>query len=104
MNDEDKMYLLIAGSIAAVFVILLVYSTIKKNENQPVVQASSAPVHLPASVTFGSPSNPTGYYKDTPQKALTQFDLTAVVQNEEKITWTDWLGRPRAISISRTVH
>ena len=28
----------------------------------------------------------------------------SLVQNEESITWIDWLGRERVITISRKVH
>jgi hypothetical protein len=34
--------------------------------------------------------------------ALTQSP--SLVQNEESITWIDWLGRERVITISRKVH
>lgn len=98
MDDNDKILLLFAGTLAAVIIGFVVYSIVKKNTAQPPV-----PIVLTGE-TQGSVFNPTGYYSDIPQKQPEQLPYTPIVQNEENIKWTDWLGRERVITISRVVH
>ena len=97
MNDNDKILLLFAGAIAAVVIGCVMYSMIKKNSVQPIV-----PIVLAGEAH--SVSNPTGYYNDIPQIQPERMPYTPIVQNEENIKWTDWLGRERVITISRVVH
>jgi len=98
MDDDDKILLIFFGSLAAIIIGVLAYSAMKKNAPAPPV-----PMILTGE-SQGTELNPTGYYQDIPKVQPSQIPYTPIVQNEENITWTDWLGRERVISISRMVH
>jgi len=100
MDDNDKILLLFAGTLVAVIIGLVVYSIAKKNA---VAVQPAVPITLTGE-SQGSIVNPTGYYQDAPQTQPDPLPYTPIVQNEENIKWTDWLGRERVISISRMVH
>ncbi len=99
--DNDNVILLLFGAIAVVALGYIAYSMYNKNN-----AISSTPVAMTLSEDFrGSPSNPVGYYHDTVKQPQTYSPANnAIVSNEENIKWTDWLGRDRTITISRTVH
>jgi hypothetical protein len=99
MANDDNIIVLFIGSVAAVIIAFFIYNAMssgKAKTYQPVVMPL---MKLPA----GSVSNPVGYYHDL-KPVQPSVPYESIVQNEEKITWTDWLGRERVISISRVVH
>jgi len=98
--DDDSMILLFIGSVAAVVIGFFIFSTMSTGR---VKETLPVTMNLTAGLPTGSATNPSGYYQDLkPAQATVPYE--AIVQNEEKITWTDWLGRERVISISRMVH
>jgi hypothetical protein len=99
--DDNDIILLFVGAIAIIGIGYIALSAYKKNT---VVQ--SAPITMTLKEDFkGTPDNPVGYYHDTVKQPQTYSPVTnSIVTNEENIKWTDWLGRDRTITISRTVH
>jgi hypothetical protein len=99
--DDDNVILLFVGAIALIAIGYFAFSAYKKTPVLP-----TAPVAMTLTEDFkGTPDNPVGYYHDTVKQPQTYSPTNnAIVSNEENIKWTDWLGRDRTITISRTVH
>jgi hypothetical protein len=105
MDEEQKVIYIICGSLALIVAGIIYYVWTRP-------KSSSVPVTL-ISTSSGSSSKPMEYYIDVPQSpAGSAPDVQihskntdpAIVQNEETIKWTDWMGKDRVISISRKVH
>jgi hypothetical protein len=95
---DDIIVLAFCGALAAFVIGYVTYRIMKQND-----VASATSITL-TSGAAGSTTNPTGYYSDAVQIPISQQPYTPIVQNDENIKWTDWLGRERIITISRTVH
>ena len=61
--------------------------------------------NLPLERTIGH-THPNEYYMDHPQVDIPSVipQSASVVENDEKVTWTDWMGRDRNVVISRKVR
>lgn len=100
MKSDDTFVYLIGGALV-VIVGLILYSKYKEDQNP---QASMIPWKPPTVQMIPTAVSSTKYYSapiNIPYQ--TQMD-SPIVQNEENVKWTDWLGRERIITISRKVH
>jgi hypothetical protein len=101
--ETDDIFTYVAGGAILLVVGFVVYQIFVNRNVQSVSSIVPTSSTSPDFAGFGSHRD---YYKDIP--GLTAKDILKsnkpVVENEENIRWTDWLGRERVITISRKVH
>ena len=99
MKSDDTIVYVIGGAIA-VIVGLILYNKYMEGQNP---QAAMIPWKPPNVQMVNTAVSPTKYYS-APQAPMTLNVEPPIVQNEENVKWTDWLGRERVITISHKVH